>query len=144
MKTIENLSPIIFSALATNNFLDEIHFACLSLDFNSLKKIIIKYNLNNLKETKEFIIQAEKVCNLFQSNQNHTKLIKIEPFDTKCIFCNYTKMVKGYEVEYSKKEDNINIIYKGAFAINFEINNGNLMDFSWCNAFLSKMDMEKI
>lgn len=144
MKTIENSIVIIFSELETNIFLDEIHFACLSLDINSLKNTIIKFNLQNLIETKDFIAQAENVFNLFQNEQNNTNPIKIEPFDTRCIFCSYGKMVKGYEVEYRKKEDNYSIMYKGAFAINFEIENGNLKNFSWCNAFLSKIDIEKI
>jgi hypothetical protein len=122
----------------TKYFVDQIDKACLEIDFIQLIEVVNRFNLENHTEYLEFCKQGKIIFDSLNCLENDIRPISISPFSGRCIFCNLGKTVKGYKVEFSKKQDNINIIFTNTFAINLEIENELLVDFSWCNAFVNR------
>lgn len=133
----------ILSQLETIDFIEDINRNCIELDSEGLKKTLIKYNLLNHPEAHDFLLQADNMFEQFNKNPN-IKIINVAKFDTKCIACSFGKTVKGYKVEYSKRENGLNLIYNWSFGINLDIQNEILFDFAHCNAFLSDTEYKKL
>ena len=135
-------SPIL-SQLETIDFVEDIHRNCMEVDSEGLKKTLNKYNLLKHPETHDFLLQADSMFEQFNKNPN-IKILSVVKFDTKCIACAFGKVVNGYNVEYSKNEKGLNLIYNWSFGINLNIQKEMLFDFAHCNAFLSKSEYQKI
>ena len=98
----------------------------------------------NYDDIDDFLVQAELIFKEFKVKSN---VRSVNFHDSKCIACSFGRTVTAYEVFYTKSEDGIlsnRIVYKKRFAINTQIIDGHLADFAWCNAFLSKEEMNEL
>lgn len=62
---------------------------------------------------------------------------------SKCILCSIGKTVRGFKIISSIK-DCENIQFATKTAIYFDIINGELYDFGFCNGFLNKREIEEL
>jgi hypothetical protein len=140
-KTQTAVKLVMLNAENTKLFLKDIDEVCKNLDFLSLLKTFEKYPFKNinLDEYSVFIEQAKYEINFWYDDPLDIKIKSVEEYDSKCIFCSIGKTVKAYNIKYLKMKDESlpgRIVYKKSFAINFEIIDNELIDFSWCNKFL--------
>lgn len=140
-KTQSEVKLVMLNAENTKLFLKDIEEVCKKLDFISLLKTFEKYPFKNInfEEYTSFIDQAKYEINFWKNDPLDIKIKSVEEYDSKCIFCSIGKTVKSYNVLYYKMKDETSpgrIVYKKSFAINFEIIDNELIDFSWCNKFL--------
>lgn len=130
-------------------FLSEIDKFCKNLDFNNSIQLIKQTNFITFdqEDINDFLERAKEEHKLWYENPLEVKVNSIEPFNSKCIACSFGKTVKAYKVTYNQMKDIElpgRIIYERSFAINFEIINQELHDFSWCNVFLNKKEMDEL
>lgn len=132
-KKIETKSILLNSEL-TEKFLQRIDLAIHSFDFIEIYKVILDFKFPITSDIHDFLDQAKIVTKV--SDKYETIVENVTPFKTKCIACSFGKSVNGYEIQSAIKDcKNIRITSKTA--LYFEISGGELLDFGWCNAFLS-------
>ena len=139
----------LLTAQETQLFIKEMEEKCMKVDFIGLIEILNKYPLKNVNQEdyKDFITQAKMEHHFWHKNHLEVKINAVQPFESKCIACSFGKTVKAFSVEFRKMNDIKlpgRIVYQKSFAINFEINNHELIDFGWCNAFLEQEEMKEI
>lgn len=144
METTQILSSFLLSKNDTLNFESDLNLNCMNVDFMGLVKTFIKFNLSNHQDYKDFIQQAEEIFNLLNNEDLAIGLEKVTPFNSICIACSFGKKVNAYQVSYYKLEHNFRINYTGVYAINLKIEEGMLLEFAFCNAFLSQKEIQKI
>lgn len=133
----------------TQLFIKEMEEKCMKVDFIGLIEILNKYPLKNINQEdyNDFISQALKEHQFWHENAVEIKIYSVQSFESKCIACSFGKTVKAFSVEFRKMYDIKlpgRIVYQKSFALNFEINNHELIDFGWCNAFLEQEEMKEI
>ena len=139
-KKIETKS-ILLNKLQTEAFLQSIDKAMHLFDFIEIYKVILDFNLTNAPDIDDFLSQARVVLKV--SEKYETIVKSVTPFQTKCIACNYGKTVNGYEIQSAVKGlENLRFINKPA--LYFDISGGELHDFGWCNAFLSREEVNEL
>ena len=139
----------LLTAQETQLFIREMEEKCMKVDFIGLIEILNKYPLKNVNQEdyKDFITQAKMEHHFWHKNRLEVKINAVHPFESRCIACSFGKTVKAFSVEFRKMNDNKlpgQIVYQKSFALNFEINNNEMMDFGWCNAFLEQEEMKEI
>jgi hypothetical protein len=134
----------ILSILDTFEFIRDLDFALVNCDTKKLYETFKKANLLNHYETKDFLAMGNYIFNKYNNSVENIELINVQDRISKCIACSFGKTVKAYDARYKKKESSISVIYTSSFAINLEINNGELVDFGWCNAFLNKKEINEL
>lgn len=139
-KKIETKS-ILLNKLQTEAFLQSIDKAMHLFDFIEIYKVILDFNLTNAPDIDDFLSQARVVTKV--SEKYETIVKSVTPFQTKCIACNYGKTVNGYEIQSAVK-DSENLRFINKTALYFDITCGELYEFGWCNAFLSKEEANEI
>lgn len=77
------------------------------------------------------------------SDKYETIVKNVTTFQTKCIACSFGKKVNGYEIQ-SVVKDCENIRFTTKTALYFDITGGELLDFGWCNAFLSRQEFDQL
>ena len=134
----------ILSEADTVKFIKQIDLGCKVLDPEFLAEVVQNFQLENLEDSPEFIGDAQK--KLFSWREKDGLLVEeVEKFSTRCIACVYGKQVHGYRIHYSiPGPEESRVHYVREIAINYEIHNGQLTDFGWCNAFLSNQDLEEL
>lgn len=142
MQKVKN-SPLL-PVVHTQVFAIEIKNACRGLDVHRIRQILVDYGLIDLPDTPDFLYQA---IGIFKDFEEKSNVREVKTHDSKCIACSFGKTVKVFEVTYVKPDDQgspFRLQYTKSFAINLDIVEGRLMDFGWCNAFLSRQEMEKL
>jgi len=139
----------MLTAQETLLFIREVEEKCMKVDFIGLIEILNKYPLKNINQEdyNDFISQASKEHQFWHENAMEIKIYSVQSFESKCIACSFGKTVKAFSVEFRKMNDIKlpgRIVYQKSFALNFEINNNELIDFGWCNAFLEQEEMKEI
>ncbi len=132
---------VLLNKLQTEEFLQRIDKALHSFEHIEIFKVILDFKLTSAKDIDDFLSQSRAVTKV--SDKYETIVINVSPFQTKCIACSYGKTVSGYEVR-SVVKDCKNIGFISKVAINFDIREGELYDFSWCNGFLSREEVSEI
>ena len=137
MKTIIEKKPILLNKLQTKEFLYRIDEAMHLFNSEEIFKVILDFKFDITPDIKIFLDQANQITKV--SNEEII-VTKVTPFETKCIACYYGKTVKGYEIQSVLKSCK-NLGYINKTALYFDIVEDELIDFGWCNAFLSKEEV---
>jgi hypothetical protein len=148
-KTQTTQKAAMLNAEDTLLFLSEMDKLCNKMEFNTITNFILKTNFKTFEQEdiNDFIDRAKEEHKLWYENPLDVKVTSIAPFNSKCIACSFGKTVKAYQVTYNKMNDKIlpgQFIYSRGFAIKFEIINGELNDFAWCNLFLNKNESDEL
>ena len=142
--SFKTCTPIL-SKEETKKFINQIDLACRLLDAQVLKWVVEKFDLHELEDSPEFIYDAVEKLEFWKDQKFPVQIKEVGSFETKCIACVFGKKVKGYLVTYSREMNNGGKInYKRQFAVNFQLADGQLTDFGWCNAFLDPMEMKEL
>ncbi len=139
-KEIETKSILLNSEL-TEKFLQRIDLAIQSFDFIEIYKVVLDFKLTNAPDIRDFLYQAKTMTKV--SDKYETIVKSVIPFQTKCVACSFGKIVNGYEI-VSTVKDYENVRYTTKTALYFDITGGELYDFGWCNAFLSREEVSKL
>ena len=139
----ENRIPIL-GILDTFEFTKNLDSALRTVDIKKLKETFAEASLLNHPETKDFLEQGVNTFKTFNNPEVSIKLLSVEDRNTKCSGCTLGKTVRAYDIRYRKQESVISVEYMASFAVNLEIINGELYDFSWCNFYLSKEEMKEL
>lgn len=134
----------ILSLLDTFEFTKDLDLALRAVDFKKLKDVFVKANLLNHPETDDFLLQGERTFKKFKNPEEKITLLSVEDRNTKCSACSLGKTVRAYDIQFRKQESVIFVEYTSSFALNLEIINGELYDFSWCNFYLNKEEMKEL
>lgn len=139
-KKIETKS-ILLNSEQTEKFLQSIDSAMHSFDLVEIIKVIFDFKLTNAPDIDDFLNQAKGMTKV--SDKYETIVKNVTTFQTKCIACSFGKTVNGYEIQSAVKGCE-NIRYTTKTALYFDIVDGELYDFGWCNGFLSKEEVSEI
>jgi hypothetical protein len=134
----------ILSILQTFEFTKKLDSALRTVDIKKLKETFAEASLLNHPETKDFIEQGVNTFKTFNNPEEGITLLNVQDRNTKCSACSLGKTVRAYDIRYRKQESVISVEYNSGFAVNLEIINGELYDFSWCNFYLSKEEMKEL
>lgn len=134
----------ILSLNETNEFIQEIDFACIEANFDKLKNTLIKFNIINHPEAEDFLSQGQEMLKKFNNPDESITVASVSKRKSKCIACSFGKTVTVYDISYKKQNFLFSISYISSFATNLDIKNGLLIDFAWCNAYLSKNEMKEL
>jgi hypothetical protein len=144
MENIKIAKPHLLTESDTINFVHELNSACLLINFYFVKQLISKFNLQNDKDSQVFMDDCKAIFTKFNNYSEQINYTLVRKFDSRCIACSFGKNVSAYEVNYEKNIQGVKILYKGSFAISLTIQNGRLLDFAFCNAFLSEIEVKKL
>ncbi|WP_395050538.1 hypothetical protein [Flavobacterium sp.] len=139
---ISTKAPLL-TVSQTTEFVKDIDEVFKLADLIKLKEVLSKYNLRD-KDAEDIVIRGRYVFSLFNNKEKRIRVLNAESRFTKCVFCEFGKTVKAYDVEYEQLVGEIAVIYTGSFAIFFEIENGILKQYGFCNGYLSKNEMEEL
>lgn len=140
-----NVTTPILSKEETKKFINQIDLACRLLDAEVLRWVVEKFNLAGLEDSPEFLADAIEKLEFWKHQKRPVKIKQVGSFETKCIACVFGKSVKGYLVSYSEEmEEGFKVHYERQFAINFQLVEGRLTDFGWCNAFLEVEEIKEL
>ncbi|MNR19197.1 hypothetical protein D3C85_1359730 [compost metagenome] len=139
-KEIETKS-ILLNSEQTVNFLQRINSAIHSFDFVEIFKVVLDFKLTNAPDIDDFLEQARAMTKV--SDKYETIVKSVTTFKTKCIACSFGKTVNGYEIQSAVK-DSENLRFNNKTAIYFDITGGELFEFGWCNAFLSRAEVSEL
>ena len=131
----------------TKAFMNDIIVACQTVDMIPVMEVIHKYNLQHKKEIDEFIDGAHRILDYWKQDNDQIHITEVTLHESKCIACSFGKTVKVFHVLFNqliKGTAGPRIIYSKEFAINLDIQEGLLIDFGWCNAFLNKKELSNI
>lgn len=142
LQDISTKAPLL-TVSQTNEFIKDIDEVCKLADLIKLKEVLSKYNLKD-KDAEDIVIRARYVFSLFNNKEQRIRVLNSVSRFTKCVFCEFGKTVKAYDVEYEQQVGEIAVIYTGSFAIFFEIENEILKQYGFCNGYLSKNEMEEL
>ncbi|WP_035645959.1 hypothetical protein [Flavobacterium sp. ASV13] len=134
----------ILSIEDTLAFIECLDLALRNTSTEMLKEIFEKFDLIDHFESGDFLSMSRFVFKRYNNHEEKIQVVKVEHRNTYCVACSFGKKVKAYDIEYKKEDSNISIVYNSSFAINLEIFEGELINYSWCNAFLSKEEMKNI
>lgn len=132
---------VLLNKLQTEEFLYCIDKAMKSFDFIEIFKLVFDFNLRNAPDIGDFLAQAETITKV--SDKYETIVKSVTPFQTRCIACSFGKTVNGYEIQ-SVVKDCENIRFSTKTALYFDITDGELNDFGFCNGFLSREEVNEI
>ncbi len=142
--SFKTTTPIL-SEEDTLKFMKQIDLACRLLDESFLAETVHKFKLGHLEDSPEFLEDAKEKFQFQREDHEKLQVEKVEDFTSRCIVCVYGKKVMGYRIHFSVPGPGCSRIhYAREIAINFELRDGRLTDFGWCNAFLNKQDLEDI
>lgn len=129
----------------TNKFLKQMDLACRLLDIQFFSEVMERFRLRDHEDADEFLENAENSLGFWQDSKKPAQVSEVKEFRSRCLACVFGKTVKAYQVHYSLKgPGKTRIHYTRDFAVNFEIADGRLTDFGWCNAFLSAGEMDEL
>jgi transcription elongation GreA/GreB family factor len=134
----------ILSAQDTFEFTKNLDVALRTVDIKKLKEAFEKSSLLSHPETKDFLSQGTATFKRFNNLEERIELLNVEDRSTRCSACNLGKTVRAYDIQYRKQESTIFVEYKSSYAVNLEIVNSELYDFSWCNFYLNKQEMKEL
>ena len=142
--SFKTISPIL-SKEETRKFINQIDLACRLLDAQVLALVVEKFNLHELEDSAEFLQDAIEKLEFWKNQERPVQIKDVSAFKSKCIACVFGKKVKGYSVNYFEEMgDGYKINYERQFAINFQLTDGQLTDFGWCNAFLDPIEIKEL
>lgn len=139
---IKPITPIL-SVLDTFEFTKNLDVALRTVDIEKLKETFEKSKLLNHPETKDFLSQGTAILKRFNNQEERIEMLNVEDRNTRCSACSFGKTVRAYDVKY-KKHGFISVVYESSFAINLELINEKLYNFSWCNFFLNKEELSEL
>lgn len=143
MTTVISTKAPLLTVSQTTEFVKDIDEVCKLADLNKLKEVFSKYSLSD-KDAEDMIIRGRYIFRLFNNREKRIRVLSAESRFTKCVFCEFGKTVKAYDLEYEARQGEIAVIYTGSFAISFEIEDQMLMGYGFCNGYLSKNEMEEL
>ncbi len=133
-----------FTPEMTKAFLKDLKMACKTMELDLFTKLFTKYDLSFVEDYEAVL---EMIKNSMASwNRPHigTELLKVTPFDSKCLFCEFGKNVKVYKWTYQHKQAPIpmnGVVYAKQIAFIFDFEDNQLIEFGVCNGYLDKEDM---
>ncbi len=142
LQDISTKTPLL-TVSQTTEFVKDIDEVCKVADLKKLKDVLSKHNFTD-KDAEDIVIRGRYVFSLFNNQEKRIRVLNSVSRFTKCVFCEFGKTVKAYDLEYEKKQGEIGVIYTSSFAISFEIENEMLMGYGFCNGYLSKKQMEEL
>ncbi len=132
---------VLLNKNQTKEFLQRIDNAICLFDHIEIIKVIIDFKFKITPDIRQFLDQANEVTKV--SEKYETVVKQVTHYQTKCIACSFGKTVNGYEIKSAVK-DCQNIIFTTKTALYLEIVEGELLDFGWCNGFLSREEINEI
>jgi hypothetical protein len=132
---------VLLNSEQTEKFLQRIDLAIHSFDFIEIYKVVLDFNFPITQDIRDFLDQAKIVTKV--SDKYDTIVKSVTPFQTKCIACSFGKTVNGYEV-VSVVKDLENLRFINKTALYFDIAGGELLDFGFCNGFLSREEVSEL
>lgn len=136
-----NNKAILLNKLQTEEFLQSIDSAIHSFDLAKIINVVLNYKFPITPDIRDFLDQAKDVTKV--SDKYETIVKNVSTFQTKCVACNFGKTVNGYEIQ-SVVKDCENIRFTTKTALYFDIVDGALLDFGFCNGFLSKQEVSEL
>lgn len=137
----KGLNPIL-PFQNTQKFIKCLDSALMSVDIKKLKEVFERVELTTHSETNDFLSLGKYLFKKYTSIQQDIEIVKVEKRETRCIACSLGKAVLAYDITYKKIYSSFSVICLSSYAINLDINDkGELMEFAWCNAYLSKEEM---
>ncbi|GIZ10466.1 hypothetical protein [Flavobacterium sp. UMI-01] len=142
-KTTITLDKEYFTIETTKGFIKDLEIACKTMETDLFLKLFTKYDLmvEEYQEVLQLIIQ---IMNSWIKPQQDTSIVRIENFDSKCLFCNIGKKVKVYKWNYrhlGAEKPMDKVVYLKQIAFFFEYKNHQLVEFGVCNGYLDENDM---
>lgn len=131
----------------TKAFSNDLIDACQKVDSILVMKVVHKYNLQHHHEIEDFINDAHRILDFWKTDNDQIEITEVTIHDSKCIACSFGKTVKVFHVLFNqliKGTAGRRIKFSREFAINLDIQEGLLMDFGWCNAFLDKKELAQL
>lgn len=132
---------VLLNSEQTFKFLHRIDLALHSFDLVEITKVIFDFKLTKAPDISDFLDQAKIVTQV--SDKYETTVKSVTPFETKCIACSFGKTVYGYEIK-SVSRGFLSLIFITKTALYFDITDGQLYDFGWCNGFLSREEVNEL
>ncbi|GAB2765758.1 hypothetical protein [Salinimicrobium soli] len=138
-------SKSLLSKQDTSKFMKQADLACKLLDPDFLTEVVHNFKLEDLEDTPEFLEDAEEKLFSWREEKKGLQILEVENFDTRCVACIYGTKVTGYRIHYSiPGPEGTRIHYCREFALHFQLKDGCLTDFGWCNAFLDSEEITEI
>lgn len=131
-------SEYLLNEQQTLAFIDEIREACLLVEMDRLVGVVKDYGLDQYDGVGNYMMTVNLIEKQLQTS-DHTIFIKnVEPFNSRCNFCEVGRQVQAYRVTYAKPLSGIDgpcVIYQCEFAYRIETKDNRLIHFGFCNAF---------
>lgn len=135
----------LLSKEETVKFINQVDLACRLLDAQFLKGVVQKFSLNELEDSVDFLSDAIDNLEFWKRKKSVVRVKEVKKFDTNCIACVFGKKVNGYLVSYSEeRQEGFKINFEKQFAVNYQLEDGQLTDFGWCHAFLNKKEIDQL
>lgn len=134
----KNKTQPLLDPKATLAFYDLLTAACLTFRYDLIEYTLKKYlDATVLLDCKEFLEQAKVLTDDYRSKHPTMHVIKSRFYESKCTFCFFGNTVRGFELLYSFQKTFPMVVYTHRMALHVVIKDQCLVDFNWCNVFLS-------
>lgn len=144
-ETLSESAIPLLSETETNQFLEAIDQTLLEVDFH---KFITTCKAFGVYETGDFDTNLDTIQRIEHSlgPKDKRKIKNVNTRLSRCAACYLGKTIKVYSLEYSRPMDDCDIrgIYQTEFGFMTATREGKLMDFGFCNLFLSGEECESL
>lgn len=131
----------------TIQFLAEHESVCQTMDVKDFTDLFKFYDLSFIDDYSEVMDTIATTMAEWKSEAGGTKLIKVTTFDSNCIFCSIGKKVKVYKWTFCHTKEtgfSRNLVHHRQIAFMFDIQEGCLVNYGTCNAYLSKEELRPL
>lgn len=139
-------NKIHLSIEETMLFLEEHEAACQTMEIDDFAQLFLKYDLSFIDDYTDVMETIANAMMDWKKEFRATKLHEVRSFDSKCIFCSIGKKVKVYKWSYLHTKAippmNRQLCYS-QIAFMFDIQDGCLVNYGTCNAYLNHNDIKK-
>lgn len=129
----------------TKEFLKEHELACKTMEVDDFAQLFLKYDLSFIEDYNDVMTAVGEAMMDWKKEFRETQLQEVTSFDSNCIFCSIGKKIKVYRWSCLHKKamaPNNKILDYNQIAFMFDIKEGQLVNYSTCNAYLEKNELE--
>lgn len=138
------LNKEYFTSEMTEAFLKDLQTACKTMELDVFAKLFTKYDLSFVEDYNDVLGMIKSIIASWSKPNQGTELLEVTQFDSKCLFCEFSKTVKVYKWTYQHKQAPIpmnRVVYESQIAFFFDFEDNQLIEFGVCNGYLDKEDM---
>ena len=139
--SLKNTTKPLLDENQTIHFINEFEIALNAANFLRIYCLIGEMGLEAYSKETRFHNLNENFYNFFWNNGYVKKILKIEPFETKCFSCDFGK--KSYAIRISYLNDE-NVINTSEIAIKLDVKENKLMCFKYCKRFLKFEEIKQL